>query len=235
MGTAAAEITADDVESLMHWWREAGVDTAIAEEPTRWLVKEPPPPKPVIIEPAPERLPLELTTFLDWLMTADLPEAGRRRVRPVEQQPGSLMIVTDMPELADLDAGQLLGGEVAEMFDKMLASIGRSRADVTLASLNPGRPPSGRIADAHLERLAGVMRHHVRLAAPAQLWLMGSAASRALLGIDDRAAAGRLHEINLEGVTIKAIATAHPRRLSNKDQKRRAWEEMQRLTAGTDG
>ncbi|MBA3897424.1 MAG: uracil-DNA glycosylase [Sphingomonadaceae bacterium] len=236
MGQAATIDTAD-IASLTGWWRLAGVDTAIGEEPRRWLGEPAAETKPTVAAPveAPAPLPVTLEVFADWLMSAEIPDAGppRRRVRPSGDPAAGLMILTDLPELADIDAGLLIAGELGAMFERMLARLDRSRDTVYLASLSPGRPPSGRIAAAALDRLGEIARHHVGLAAPRQLWLMGDAASRAILGTDQFAAAGKLHTVNLDGVMIDAIATAHPRRLEKPEDRKRAWADMQRLIAGT--
>lgn len=268
MGREQAILARDEAESLIGWWRDAGVDTLIDEEPRRWLdagTQQQPVRSELVEEPSflsgavreevqafdklrPNGLilerstPLEVDPFpatlpelLDWFAAGDVPEAGppARRVRASGEAACGLMILTDLPELCDLDAGHLLSGPIAELFDKMLTALGRTRETIYLASLCPGRPPSGRLGEAHFERLAAAARAHIRLAAPKQLWLMGDAASRALLGMSDGAASGKLHSINLEGVMIDAIATAHPRLLlRHPERKKRAWADMQRLIAG---
>ncbi len=237
MGPQPTVFEAGEAASLMRWWRDAGVDALIDEEPHNWLGSAAASPKPAEPEaPQSETLPQTLDTFTDWLMTADLPDAGpsRRRVRPSGDPASGLMILTDMPELADTDSGMLIAGELSAMFERMLALLGRDRDTIYLASVCPGRPPSGRLTETALDRLSEIARHHIRLAAPKQLWLMGKAASRAILGTDEIAAAGKLHEINLDGTTMAAIATAHPRLLNGSaDLKKRAWADMQRLIAGS--
>ena len=83
---------------------------------------------------------------------------------------------------------------------------------------------------AALDLLAPLLVHHIRLAAPKKLWLMGEAASRAVLGMNVAEATGRLHIVNYDGVIVKAIATLHPRVLLREPKsKGRVWEDMQRL------
>jgi len=239
MGAATAHPQEAMIASALRWWRDAGVDVLIDEEPRRWLGEKP---AKIAVrtkaetqtEAAPEAVRVHATreALVDWLMTDPaVPEGGspRRRVGPSGSLASGLMVLVDFPETADADAGHLLSGELAGLFDKMLAAMETEREQTYLASIAPGRPPRGRLDDNAFDALAPLARRHVQLAAPKRLWIMGSAASRALLGMSDLEAHGKLHSINLNGVMIDAVVTAHPRFLTDQDKKRRAWTEMQRL------
>jgi len=231
MGAERQNFEIDAAESLLGWWRDAGVDCAISETPFVWLGK-PVSAKPAIVAPVVATLPDTIDTLCAWLMQADLPDAGppARRLPPMGDAAALLMILTDFPEHDDVAAGRWMAGALEAVFDGMLAALGTDRASVYLAALCPGRPASGLITDAALPELARLARHHVSLVCPKQLWLMGTAPSRAILGMSDAAAKGRLHLVNLAGVTIPTIATAHPRHFEgSKSRKAAAWTEMQRL------
>lgn len=227
------------IASALRWWHDAGVDVLIDEEPRRWIGE-----KPVLTparvkaeapaQPAPQAARSHVTreSLVEWLMTdALVPEGGspKRRVGPSGTLESGLMVLVDFPESADGDAGHLLSGELAALFDKMLVAMDTDRARTYLASVAPGRPARGRLDDAALEILGPLAKRHVELAAPKRLWIMGTAASRAILGMSDLEAHGKLHSVNLNGVMIDAVVTAHPRFLTDMDKKRRAWTEMQRL------
>ena len=219
-------------DSLLNWWHDAGVGSAVAEAPFDWLgqVKSRAPAAAAII--AGPAFPGTLTDFTDWLMTSDIVDAGppRRRVSPSGQQNAPLMVLSDCPDRDDIDAKALFAGPLAPLFDKMLAALGHTRNDVYIATLCPGRPVTGRLTGESIATLAPIAYHHIELASPQSLWLVGSAASCAILGIDDARARGSLHEINLNGVSIPTIATAHPRLFEgSKARKAAAWTEMQRL------
>jgi uracil-DNA glycosylase len=231
MGAEHQNFEIETAESLIGWWREAGVDCAISETPFAWLGK-PDIAKPAIVKPTVAALPDKIDTLSAWLMEADLPGAGPsvRRLPPTGDTSAQLMILTDFPEHDDIAAGRWMAGALETVFDGMLAALGTDRASVYLASLCPGRPVSGLIADEALPELARIARHHMALVRPKQLWLIGTAPSRAILGMSDAAAKGRLHSVNLDGVTILTIATAHPRHFEgSKSRKAAAWVEMQRL------
>ena len=233
-----------EAESLIGWWRDAGVDVLIDEAPRNWLAEA----KPVVVKsalasstdapaPPPVRsnapLPATLPEFLAWLAT-DTETLGdypiRQRLAPEGDPANTPMIVTDVPERGDASEGHLLTGDVGGLFDKMLAAWKIDRSGIYLAALAPARPAGALMDEKSLELLAPLLVHHIRLAAPKKLWLMGEAASRAVLGMNVAEATGRLHIVNYDGVIVEAIATLHPRVLLREPKsKGRVWEDMQRL------
>jgi DNA polymerase len=233
MGLAQEITIGDHVSSAMRWWRDAGVDVMIDESPRGWLTAAVAGSRrPTVVAPPKVEKPKSLEALVEWLMTSDeFPEVGplRRRVRPAGDIGSGLMVLTDLPETADVDSGQLFSGELAPLFEKMLEALGRNRGSIYLASLSTGRPPSGRLSAAALEKLSEAARAHVQFVAPKQLWVLGSAASCAILGMTDVEAHGKLHSINLNDVMVDVVATAHPRILNSKEKKQRAWVNMQRL------
>jgi uracil-DNA glycosylase len=231
MGLGQQSFERDAAASLLGWWRDAGVDTAISEKPCDWL-NATAASKPAKLEANATQfapVPQSLTALVDHLMTADIAEAGpaNRRVSPSGDPASDLMILTDFPDPADNASGELLGDPV---FAKMLEAIGRNRSSVYIASLSPGRPIIGRLSENAITTLAVIAKQHISYIAPKQLWLVGGAASRAILGVDDAAARGKLHKVNHLGTIMDAIATAHPRMFDgSKSRKAAAWAEMQRL------
>lgn len=242
-------------QSLLDWWRDAGVDVTIDEQPHDWLTAVSPKRDDVTPSPAPGRepaaaappsvdrdpssalpsseLPATLPEFTIWLasdasLLDDFPV--RRRLAPEGSPKSSLMVVIDMPERGDSDVRRLLAGECGALFDKMVTAMGRTRADLYLATLAPARTATGRIDEAMAERLAPLLDHHIGLVQPQRLWLMGDAASRAVLAMDAREAAGKLHKVNHGGRTIDTIATVHPQVLIREPKlKARVWKDMQML------
>jgi uracil-DNA glycosylase len=236
MGIHQQNFELNAAASLLAWWRDAGVDTAVGEMPHDWLGSAPITKAAATkdAEPVVAALPQTLDALIDLLMTGDLPDAGpsRRRLRPSGSPSSDLMILADFPDAADSEAGYPLADPV---FDKMLSALGRTRDTVYIAMLSPGRPMTGRLSPDTLEILAPLARQHIAFAAPKQLWLVGNAASRAILGVDDATAKGKLHSVNHLGTITDAIATAHPRMFDgSKSRKAAAWVEMQRLIVRDD-
>jgi uracil-DNA glycosylase len=238
MGAVQHISGSDAVTSLLGWWRDAGVDCAVSEGTAHWLGQAVTAASP---KASPETaglsapLPQSLDALIVWLTTSDIVEAGppRRRLLPAGDATSDLMILADFPDLADIDSEQHLSGPLSDLFDKMLGALGRTRDSIYIATLCPGRPVSGRLSEESVAELAMIAKHHVSLIAPKYLWLMGGAASRAILRVDDAAAKGKLHNVNLNGANVNVIATAHPRFFEgSKARKAAAWAEMQRLMTG---
>ncbi len=227
------------IESLLGWWRDAGVDVAIEEDPRRWLAPveatsvsaRATPATPVVAQKAP--LPDTLDALRAWIAT-DTVRLGdwpvRQRIAAQGNPACGLMVLTDVPEREDAATGILLSGEAGALFDRMLGALGLDRASIYLATVAPGRPPGGLLNDSGADALADLACRHVALVAPHRLWLVGRAASRVIAGTDEQSASGRLLSINCEGVTMEAIATVHPRVLLREpQQKARVWADMRRL------
>jgi uracil-DNA glycosylase len=183
-------------------------------------------------------LPATLPAFTDWLAeTSDLPEGGppARRIVASGDPSSDLMIIIDMPGLGDVEAGQILSGEIGTMFDRMLGSINWSRPTTYVVPLCPALAPTGMIDEKSLPRLGEIAIHHIALARPKQVWLMGDAVSRAILGMDMMKARGVLHRINQHNGSIEAVVSFSPRFLfQNPRRKGDAWADMQLLQKGTE-
>lgn len=216
-----------DAASLFGWWDEAGVDVLVEAEPVNWL--EPPAPEPEPARPV-RTLPEDLAALRALLATqADLPFAGpgATRVLPAGDPQSGLMFLADMPSATDAAAGQVFAGEAGELFDAMLRAIGQSRKTVYLASLSCLASPTGRFDDDALTACADLARHHVSLAAPKRLLLLGDAACRAMLGTPLPQARGRVHQLDVAGVRVPAVATFHPRfLLTSPSAKAGAWADL---------
>ncbi|NNM76265.1 uracil-DNA glycosylase [Sphingomonas sp. ID1715] len=239
----------DALASLIAWWREAGVDTLVEDAPRDWLapqqsrpltgqmepVASPSPATPASVSrPAAvqERSPLPstLAELLAWMRdSADVPEArwGRTRILPSGDPQSGVMILTDMPEPGDAEAGRLLAGDVGDLFDKMLAAIGHSRETIWLAPIASIRS-IGRVPDHAGERLIEIARHQIQLVAPKRLLIMGEVPNRALIGHDWQQRRGDYHRLNFGDVEVAAVPTFHPRMLHTRPAyKKAAWADLQ--------
>ncbi len=239
-----AETIADPrlVAAALQWWDDMGVDVLVEDAPQPWLGRAAvaeaavPPAAPPMEKPVPAALPDTLDALVAWLSTAeDIPEAGppARRLAPFGTPGAKIAIITDAPEKDDAEAGVLLSGEVGALFDRMLAAIGLDRNMVYCFPLCPGRPPTGRVSAEALARLADIARHHLALAKPERVWLLGQATSRALLGMDASVLDKRGQNINHANITVPCIASLPPRMLLQTPQRKAAvWADMQALIGG---
>ena len=219
--------------SVLDWWREAGVDVLVDDDPRDWLTREAAP----VVGPAPgvvaeivvpaTRLPDTLDAFVARRTGPDAPE-GAGGVLAEGDANADIMVVVDYP-----DGSELIGDAAGRLFDRMLAAIGLTRESIYLTALSTVRPLGGRIAPEALPQLAELLRHHVALAGPKRLLLLGQAPSRALTGTDAAQGSRSLRAINLKTGTVDAVTSLHPRFLIEKPaMKAEAWKDLILLMGG---
>lgn len=229
--------------AYLAWWELAGVDCATAEEPVDWLRPVAPvqaaPPAPALPE---GEKPATLEALMAWI--ANDPAQPERRwpgtpIMPIGSPQAPLMVITDMPDTADMSAGALLGDRAGKLFDAMLAAIGLDRGKIFLASLFLSRPPGGMVEATELSAAAQRMRTLVTMAAPQRLLILGDRTIRALLPsqgrpdgliVQDSGGPQGLHFFNHDGGTLPAFASFHPRLLLGQPAaKAECWRTLQRL------
>ena len=217
---------------MLQWWSDAGIDSLVGEAPRDWL-RGPPAvaPAPIVAAPDPRRaLPDQLELFRAYLAESDeLPFAhsSTQRICPSGDPSSGLMILTDMPTSEDCAAQSLLSGEAGALFDRMLAAIGRDRHSIYLASLSCLRSPGGGFSEESALRCSTLARHHIGLAAPKAVLLLGDVCAKALLGISAIQARGRWHEISTHAGQVAAMASFHPKYLLDQPSaKRHAWSDL---------
>lgn len=229
--------------SALEWWRDAGVDVLVEDMPRDWLaatkpsspLAAPPPDRSIMAPAAPAlALPTTIAEFLAWRLSDAAPEAGwsGRRIAPSGPVDADLMVLVDCPERDDETA--LMAGAVGRLFDRMLAAIGRSRADTHLSALCTARPAAGRMPREIEARLGEIAQHHVALVAPRCLLLMGNAASRAILTTDNPRMGESSQLLNHKsGKVTEVVASFHPRFLMERPAaKAEAWRHLQMLIGG---
>ena len=142
-----------------------------------------------------------------------------------------LMVVGEVPGRDEDRVGLPLVGGAGQLFDRMLASIGLSRADAYVTTLIPWRPPGNRTPTSEeMDLLLPWLHRHIQLAKPEFLMLLGGTPAKAMLpqqaGI--LKLRGRWHDLDLgDGVTCQAMATLHPSYLLRSPaQKRLAYADL---------
>ncbi|NWK98216.1 uracil-DNA glycosylase [Sphingobium lactosutens] len=221
-------------DAYLAWWQLAGVDSAVAEGPCDWLrpisaaVSAPQP-----VETLASAKPQDLQAFHLWLESESVHPERRWSTRPIYPAgavDSPLMIVTDMPDPADVETGALLADRAGVLFDAMLRAIGVDRTQAYIASLFFARPPGGMVEAADLEAAAARMRTQIHLARPRRLLLLGDRTIRALMPADIAMPANSLRNFNHDGGTVPAVATFHPRLLlSQPAAKAECWRALQSL------
>ncbi|MEG8038351.1 uracil-DNA glycosylase family protein [Sphingomonas sp. LR60] len=226
--------------SALDWWHDAGVDVVVGDDGFAWLdsaarqlaARQAVRPAVAEVAPASDALPENATAFAAWRIGEAAPEArwGGGAIAASGPADAELMVFVDCPERDDREL--LMEGEVGRLFERMLAAIGRSRADTALASVCVRRPTTGRVPRETEARLGEIARHHVGLAAPKRLLVMGDAASRAILTMNVADARGRFHTLNHKnGRVTQVVASHHPRFLLDRPAaKAEAWKDLLLLT-----
>lgn len=194
---------------------------------------------------APVIFPETWDAFQQWLAKGDnVPglQWDDRRVLPSGAAHAKLMLITAWPDMDDQRAGALFCGEPGRLLDNMLKAIGLNRDDCYLASLAITRPAGGRCQPEDLPELERLFQHHLRLAAPQRLLLIGSDITGILTGERLPAARGRLldlgNHLNLSDnsdnkASLPIAAVPHPTiMLSRPAQKSAAWDSLKLFSQG---
>ena len=231
----------DQIDSLMGWWREAGVDTIVDDAAHSWLDQRqnapvrPSGPASSVQAPA-EEMPGELAAFRAWMLNTPMIDAQRTgRLDAVGNPAAGLMVLLDMPEPEDMERGALASGDTGRLLDRMLGAIGRDRQSAYIATLCPIPIPGGKIEPDTMPALTAIAKRHIALCAPKHLLLMGEAASAALCATNLAQARGMERIINHDGGTVAGFATFHPGFLLRFPHfKSESWKDLQLLLEGMD-
>lgn len=235
---------AEQLAAAQDWWLEAGVDSQFADAPHNWLerpAEEPQQPPRARVAPAtpaepalpplggtPSGWPRTLAEFAPWWRdSAQLETGGAGPTVPPRGAAGAeLMVLVAMPEEGDRD--RLLSGPQGRLIGNMLAAMGIAEDATYLASALPrhARHPDWQALG---ERgLGNIVIHHVNLAAPRRLLVLGRA-MLPLFGHDPAQAGAKPRRIALEGCGVPALVSFGPDTLLETRQYRaglwRGWLE----------
>lgn len=215
---------ASDIAAAMAWWRDAGVDCAFVDEPTRWIAPPAPLPVPEEERPAASRQftappppprpriggeaalwPQDLEAFRQWWMEEPSLDGGQVARRVASRGPANapVMVLVEQPD--EDDADRLLSGRQGTMLKSILAAMGFWEEAVTVATVFVRRTPLPDLPGLAEAGLADITRHHVHISAPERLIVLGSNILP-LLGNDPAQSAQNLHSFNHEGRTIPLLA-----------------------------
>lgn len=248
MGLIRATSASDLSDAYLGWWQLAGVDSGVSDDPVNWLAAELTAPEPVAAEkeariaeantasPAPQAdavWPNDIAALQSAVREgAALPGNGfgRQFAAPVGQSGSAMMIISDFPDPDDLAAGAFGSGTSGRLLKAMLSAVNIELSQCYWTGLATTAPASGELPEAAFPSLAAFVRHQISLVQPAALLMMGTAASRAMLGLDMFEARGNLREFNHDGGNMAVIASFHPRTLiAQPNLKAKAWEDLQML------
>lgn len=239
-----------DITGALDWWREAGVDCDFLDEPREWLASAAPeaderalperrparPPAETVPPPAARfdlaSLPRDLAAFQAWWLGEPLLDDGGTggRIAPQGAAGARLMVVVEEPEAEDGDA--LLSGPQGRLLDAMLAAFGLPRQEVYLASALPRHTPAPDWTALAQRGVGQVLAHHVALAAPERLFVLGGNIL-SLLGHESPQRPAVLREFNQDGRTIPMLASwGLPALMRQPRAKPVLWRTWLEWTAG---
>jgi len=227
--------------SALDWWAEAGVDMLADDLPRDWLAAAPVTAAadinradvlPVLPTPgAAVTLPDTLEALRAFLLAdPSIPGPANARIDAAGNPASGIAVVVDMPEAEDRASGNLLSGEVGALFDRMLGAIKLERAQAYLIPFSPARPTTGRLSEAQLKALKPLLLHHLALAAPRKVLLLGDAPVQALLGQPAAKARDAEHALSIGSMRVPTVASIHPRLVNMKREWRPLiWADLQRF------
>jgi len=161
-------------------------------------------------------------------------------VRPSGEGARHVLMLGDAPSADDDRAGLAFSGPSGAMLDRVLASAGLGRADISLAHLVPWRPPGNRPpSEAELRVCLPFVYRLLQLSAPRRVVLMGQGAARMLLGSNDRLSRlrGRWQDLTIPNHPhpISAMAMAPVESwLRSPAGKRDTWDDLLLLCSSLD-
>ena len=176
--------------ATLDWWRLAGVEHAFSDKPKGWLEEQveeaatSSSPSPAAQQAAAElpaiggprsNWPHDLAQLRDWWMsepTLDLGGIGPR-VAPRGQAQAELLVLVPMPEEGDGET--LLAGREGMLLSNMLAAMSIAPEAAYLAAALPRRMVHPDWSELESAGLGAVLQHHLALAGPKRLMVLGTA------------------------------------------------------------
>ena len=143
-----------------------------------------------------------------------------------------LMLIGEAPGGDEDRLGRPFVGVSGQLLDRMLASIGLSRAEnFYITNILPFRPPGNRTpTDAEVALFLPFLLRHIALAKPRHLVLLGGVSAKALLRSKEGITRlrGRWHQVTTgDDQSLPALAALHPAYLlRNPAAKRDAWADL---------
>lgn len=242
-----AGISAGDLATLLEWWKLSGVDVAVGESPTTWLMGDGPElagdspaqqasetsPSPKRPAPkgqarpiAPGADPYAAIQSLDELRALVLAESPRAPFADGNAESG-LMILGEAPSAEDLRTGRPFSGPAGQFLDRMLAAIGIDRQSCYISLLAPRMDRPGPPPEAAIQHDLALTHAHIRLARPRFILLLGAIPVRVLTSNDTPIGRIRGSWLGIEAGQTPALATFNPAYLLRRpEEKANIWADL---------
>jgi DNA polymerase len=245
----------DHLLSVLDWYRAAGVDVAVGDEPVNRFAAPPPPaPRVPAMTAAPVQAdeggataaggnPAETAALAAGAETLEALRAVmdgyegcllKKRATQLCFADGNpeaeIMLVGEGPgEQEDL-SGKPFVGRAGQLLDRMLGAIGLDRTGVFIANMVPWRPPGNRNpTPEELALCTPFLIRQVELVAPKLLVTLGNVPTKALFdtGMGITRMRGQWRDLSVGRHHVRALATLHPAYLLRTPaSKALAWQDM---------
>ncbi|KRA55976.1 uracil-DNA glycosylase [Devosia sp. Root635] len=244
----------DEMLAVLDWYRAAGVDTAVGEEPVDRFAQRPPQrvTPPPAAAPAAER-PVEAPMLggdpsearslaasaqsLDQLQAilgaydgCGLKLRATQLVFADGNPEAEIMLIGEAPGAEEDRQGKPFVGKSGQLLDRMLGAIGLDRTNVYIANTVPWRPPGNRTPTPEEMALCLPFLHRqVELVAPKLVMTLGGPAMQTIFSTTTGIIKmrGKWSSVAIGHHTVDAIPTLHPAYLlRNPAAKQQAWRDM---------
>ncbi|MDP1730263.1 MAG: uracil-DNA glycosylase [Devosia sp.] len=246
----------NDAELLaaLDWYRAAGVDLAVGEQPVDRFAASMPPqrvrPAAASVQaevPAPAAAPGgdpqetralaakagtldELRAIMDAYEGCGLKLRATRLCFADGNPEAEIMLVGEAPGSEEDLQGKPFVGKAGQLLDRMLAAIGLDRTKVFIANTVPWRPPGNREPSPEEMALCQpFLFRQIELVAPRILVTLGNVPTKALFStsVGITRMRGQWKELTLGNHTVRAMPTLHPAYLLRQPaSKQLAWRDM---------
>ncbi len=233
-------LNSDELLSVLDWYRAAGVDLAVGEEPVNRFAQRPPapatmPPRaapqqqavPVAVPPGPvggdpaaaRQLAASANSLEDLRATLEAYDGCGLKFRATQlvfadgNPEAKIMLIGEAPGAEEDRQGKPFVGRSGQLLDRMLGAIGLDRTKVYIANTVPWRPPGNRApTPEEMELCLPFLRRQVELVAPRLVMTLGGSAMQTVF--DTTAGIikmrGKWQDVSIGNHAVPALPTLHP-------------------------
>ena len=258
MGEGLDQDLAQDPVALLRWYVDAGVDECIGEVPVDRFKPAPQPVRSVAAPSSPQQVAApaaghgahaadgatsvaELKAMVEAFDGCGLKQFSSKTVFADGNPSARVMFVGEAPGADEDRQGLPFVGISGQLLDRMIESIGLTRADSAyITNIVFWRPPGNRApTDEEITACMPFVRRHIELVNPAVLVLVGGLSTKAMLSttLGVTRLRGRWHEYQTAALAapIPAMPLFHPAYLlRSPQQKRLAWRDLLAIRARLD-
>lgn len=171
-----------------------------------------------------------LKEALDGFTACPLKQTAKSLVFGDGNPDAKLMLIGDVPGRDEDLQGLPFVGNVGDLLDRMLASIGLDRTSTYLTNLLPWRPPGNRTpTEAELAMCQPFIERHIELINPDYVVFLGGVCAKQLLDVPQSIMRlrGKWTTYSMGDTSIPALPTFHPGYLMRQpSHKRLTWRDL---------